>query len=369
MDKNLWGRFLLVVKKLWSSNSQSIVGVDIGSSSIKIVQLRKEKEQAVLETYGELSVGSYAGLSVGQVVQLSEEGAIKMMKDLIKEAGITANRAVIGVSLRNSFVTTIKVPLVKDKSMAEVVQLEARKYIPAPLGEIEMNWQILSRPDDGGEKKKENVLPLVEILLVAIYKEVIQKYQKILDKSGFKTKFFEIEVFSMWRSSLFRPTAPVLLIDLGASTTKMSVVDGGLLRASHTIDRGAQSITNAIAKSLNITFERAEEMKMQLGLSPRPEYKELRNIIESALNIILSDGKHFMLSYRRKYGQSVGQAVLAGGGALLGGMVDTAVKILGIEVIFSDPFSKTSYPAFLQDTLKETGPIFSTAVGLALKKL
>lgn len=375
MEKNLFGKLFPKDIRFWAK-SQGIVGVDIGSSSIKIVQLKKEKEQAVLETYGELATGPYAKGSVGQVVKLSENTVASMLKDLVKESGVNAKDAAVSIPVKDSLVTTIKLPLVAEKDMDEVVRLEARKYIPVPLSEVELDWWIL-QPEKQASEEDEEVddeeietrKEVVEVLLVAIHKEMVQKYQTIFSRAGFKIKLFEIEIFSTWRATAFRQATPIMIIDMGASATKMSIIDSGLLRASHTVDRGAQALTNSISKSLKISFERSEEMKHQIGLSPKPEYAELVRVMDSSLGFMFADAKQFMLNYRRKYNTSVGQVVLSGGGALLKGVVDMAVKNLGVEVVLTDPFNKTEYPPFLQEALKEIGPSFSNSVGLALRGL
>jgi type IV pilus assembly protein PilM len=255
-----------------------------------------------------------------------------------------------------------------------MIKFEARKYVPVPLGEVEMDWWVLDygrkeKAQKRPEAQKKTNIPMAEVLLIAIHKEIVQRYQEIFKKAGLKTKFFEIELFGAWRSSIFRPTTPVMMMDLGALSTKVSVIDRGMLRASHTIDRGAQAITDGISKSLGIGFARAEEMKREIGLSPKPEHKELVNVMEATLNFIFSEAKQFMISYRKKYDDSVGQVVLTGGGALLEGILDLAVKSLGIEIALADPFAKTKYPPFLQETVRQIGPSFSTAVGLALRGL
>src|SRR3989338_4954233 len=100
------GKFDFFKKK-----DESFLGIDIGSSSVKIVQLKKKNEQAILETYGELSVGPYAGVETGQASHIVEDKAIEMLKDLTKEAGAKAQKAAVAVPLRSSFVTVIRLPV------------------------------------------------------------------------------------------------------------------------------------------------------------------------------------------------------------------------------------------------------------------
>lgn len=368
--------------QFWNKN-QSVVGIDIGSSSIKVIQLRKEKEQAVLETYGELAAGPYSGVERGQVVRLPEDKIVAMLKDLFKEAGVNANTAVVAVPLKGSFLTTIKLPQIAGQEMGEMIKFEARKYIPASLEEVEFDWWILPTSEKKGENESGNdenktkdergavqAQKMVEVLLVAILKETVQKYRDVIAKAGIKNASFEIEVFGCARSVLSRQTAPVMIIDLGASTTKISVVDYGILKSTpHFIDKGAHSLTIALSRSMNVSFERAEEMKYEIGLSDRPEHRELVSVMEPVLNFIFAEARQVMTDYRRKYNVSVSRVVLTGGGALLGNIVNMAVKSLGVEVTLGDPVSKTQYPQFLHEVLKGIGPTFATAVGLAMRGL
>ncbi|PIS13290.1 MAG: hypothetical protein COT67_02530 [Candidatus Tagabacteria bacterium CG09_land_8_20_14_0_10_41_14] len=368
MEKSIFSKLFPGNLKFWEKN-QKVVGIDIGSSSVKVVQLRREKERAILETYGELATGPYVKRQIGQVVQLPEEVVVNMLKDLFKEASVTATSAAVSIPVKNTFIAVIDLPLVSEKEMDEMVRLEARKYVPVPIKEVEINWQIIGRSEEKADGQKNEKLQLAEILLVVIHKEVIQKYRGVVEKLGLKMKLIEAEVFSAWRSVIFRPVAPVIVIDMGASSAKMSIVDAGVLRSTYTIDKGSQMITDSISKSLNISFERAEELKREVGLSTRPEYKELASVMESNLNFIFSEAREFMLAYRKKNNKSVSQVFLTGGGAILNGVVDLAVKSLGVETLRADSFAKMDYPAFLQETLKKIGPSFSTASGLALKSL
>ncbi len=355
------------------SASQSIVGVDIGTSSIKIVQLKKEKERAVLETYGALSVGPYASLKVGQAAHLPEAKAVEMIRDLFNESGAKAKDVAVSVGLRNTFVTTIELPAATKSNIGDIVSIEARRYVPLPISEVILDWwvipQALETPEETGDAATLPKRDVIEVLLVAIYKEAIENYKTLMSKAGLKIKMFEIEVFSAIRSSIGREVSPVLLLDLGASVTKMAIVDYGVVRQVHSLDRGSQELTLALSNSLGIDFGRAEEMKQEIGFSPRPEHKEIVSIMEPIMQYIFSEANKFVVDYRRKYNRSIGKVILTGGGALVKGVTNIGVKSFGIEVVLGDPFSKVEYPAFLHTVLKEAGPTFSTALGLALRGL
>lgn len=359
--------------QLWERKGQSVLGIDIGSSSLKAVQLRKEKERAILETYGELATGPYGQAFVGQAVQLVEDKMVEMIKDVIKEAGITTKEAVVSIPLRSSFVTLVDLPQMGEKELAEAVPFEARRYIPVPTQEVVIDWWAI--PEGfGTQKQKEDEVfakkkKTMQVLLVAIHKNIIEKYQSIIKAAGLKAKSFEIEVFSTMRSIIRHELSPILIIDFGASSTKMTMIDYGIVRMSHTIDRGSQDLTSALAKSLGIEFARAEEIKREIGLSPKPEYQQEVGVIEPLLDYVLSDAGRMVEDYRKKSGRAATHVVLAGGGALLNGLVDFTVKRVGLTAKLADPFARLEYPVFLQPVLKDIGPSFATAIGLAMREL
>ncbi len=351
--------------------TRNALGVDIGTAGIKVVQIRKEKERAVLETYGEIATGPYANMSVGQSVKLSEDKAVEALKDVLKEANVTATKAVVSIPLKSSFVTVIKIPVIEGKNMSEMIELEARRYVPVAISEVEMDWWVLpemtedkSEEEQGSSKRK-----FAKVLLVAIHKNVIAKYKDIISRAGLEISGLEIESFSMMRSCVGRETDPVVLIDIGSSAAKMTIVDFGIMMAVHTLPKGSQDLTLAISHSLGVDFSRAEEMKREIGLSELPEHKEIKDIIEPILEYIFADIGRMIRGYQKKHGRTASRVVLTGGGALLKGIVDFSVKRLSLETALADPFSKTEYPAFLSGALKDAGPSFSISLGLALRGL
>ncbi|MBI2627975.1 MAG: type IV pilus assembly protein PilM [Candidatus Niyogibacteria bacterium] len=366
--KNFLSRFY---SDLWQKKGESILGVDFGFSSLKIVQLRKEKERAVLETYGELSVSHYADIGVGQAAILSEDKKTEMLKDLFKESGAKAEKVVSSISLKNSFVITIELPKMADRDLAQAIPYEARRYIPVPITEVEMDWWVLPEEYNAEEKRPDEKLKkeMIRALLVVIHKDILTRQRSFFTNANLKSIAFEVEIFSMVRSSLGRELTPILLIDLGASSTKMAIVDYGIVRVAHSLDKGGQDISEVLSRSLNIDFSRAEKIKRETGLSDQPEHREIKEVISPILDYIFSEAASFSLNYRVKYGRSVSRVALTGGGALMKGIKDFSINKFGLEVSLADPFAKLEYPAFLEPALKEIGPNFATAIGLALRGL
>ena len=165
---------------LFKKGSQ-VLGVDLGSSNLKIVQLKKERRRILLETYGEIATGPYAGLQVGKNAHLLDEKVREMMEDLMREAGSNAKEAIVSLPLRSSFVKVINLPIVSEEELKEAIPFEARKHIPVPTNEVVLNWLILpqgefSKSEDEGFIKERKAQ---DVLLVAIHRDTIEKYQNI----------------------------------------------------------------------------------------------------------------------------------------------------------------------------------------------
>ena len=346
------------------------LGIDIGSSSIKVVQLKKEKERAILQTYGELSISGYADNGeVGKAFVVVDTKLSDALKDVLREAQITVKKAVVSIPLKNSFLTTMEMPLLSDQEMKEAIPYEARKYVPIPLSEAMIDWWIMppmsmdSAASSIGSPKRD----FVSVFLAAVPKEVVEKYESILKKVGLEISGFEIEVFSFARSAIKRDLGSVLLIDLGASSMRLIIADGGSVRATHNVERGSQELSIALAQSLGINFDRAELLKRESGIVHRPETEGVVSVLEPLVDFFASEGERFLLDWKRKGGRPISRVVLGGGGALLKGIVDVMIKRYGVEAEIADPFSKVVYPAFLEPSLMDIGATFTNAIGLALR--
>ncbi|MCC7004599.1 type IV pilus assembly protein PilM [Candidatus Nomurabacteria bacterium] len=362
---------------LFQPKGQSVLGVDIGSSSIKVVQLKKKKGRAVLETYGEIALGPYAGFEIGQATNLPVDKLIEAVKDVIKESNITTTNCGIAIPIKSSLVTIVEMPAFNTRQLAQMIPIEARKYIPVPITEVSLDWSIIpneeeipseeeSRPDSTAPGKK---VEKTDVLVVAIHNEVLTKYQDIVKGANLSSNFFEIEMFSAVRSSLDQDIAPVMVFDMGAGATKIYIVERGVIRGSHIINTGSQNITMNISRSMGVSVAMAEKMKRGIGSNQPAQEKQISEIIDITIDPVFSEAENVMLNYQKRNNKNISKVLLTGGGVSLKGIIEKAKKYLQTEVVFSDPFAKVDAPAFLKDVLKSTGPEFSVAIGIALRKL
>ena len=159
-----------------------------------------------------------------------------------------------------------------------------------------------------------------------------------------------------------------MIVDFGASKTKLSIVEAGIVRVFHVINRGSQDITRNISQSMGIPFQEAEKLKRQVGLDAKANEK-VEKIARLAINYIFTDINSIVFAFEKKYNKNVNKVFLVGGGSLMKGLLEAAKATFKAEVVYSNPFSKVESPAFLEPVLETSGPEFTVAIGLALRKL
>lgn len=361
-------------KRFLNKENTSVLGIDVGSTAIKVVQLKKERGAAVLETYGELSLGPYSNMEIGQVVSPTNNQVASAMSDLLREANTTTKNCGLSIPFSSSLLSLIDMPKLSKEQMAKVIPIEARKYIPVPISEVTLDWFII--PDEekniesfesgeSGKTGKEKT----KVMIVAIHNDILSNYREIVDLVNLNASFFEIEIFATIRAVIGRNLSPTLILDIGAGTTKFFIVEYGIIKLSHVINRGSQDITRTISQSLGFSLTKAEEFKREYGISHESTDTNITEAMLLPLGDMFGEVNRILLSYEKQSNKNVGSVVLTGGGSVLKGLLPFAKERLSTEIVLGNPFEKVEAPAFLEDVLSEVGPEFAVAVGLALRKL
>ena len=351
---------------------KKFLGIDIGTSAIKIVELRRKGGRLILQNYGELEISypeerSFRSFDNGSLM-LSDADIAMAVKSVCQEAKIQTKEVNFSIPDFSTFFTTFKLPIMTADEVPEAIKYEVRPHIPLPLSEITLDWLITE-----GQASKT---PL-KVLVVAIPNDVINQYQQIAAASNLKLKALEPEVFALARSLNFligggngRLTAA--LIDIGARSTTCSILSSGVLKISHSFNLGANELTSALAKSLNIDYNKAEELKKKYGIAETGSNFEkvqqnIKDVLTPLIDELLSESKKIFRDFYSREGKEVQKVILAGSTSFLPGLKDYFSKDLEKEVMIANPFSNISYPAVLAQTLEAKGPSYAIAVGLALK--
>ncbi len=342
----------------------SVVGVDMGSSSIKVVQLDLKKDVVTLGTYGELQLGPYAEKPLGQSVSLETKQEQAALVDVIRESAVTARNAVFAMPLSSSFVTNISLEADKDADLSSMVRVEARKVIPISLSEVTLDWaevEVTKEEEKKSDKNKRNVL------IAAIQNSALDRFKILMQFAGLKNPPTEIECFSSIRGLYSKEDNNVVVVDIGANSSKLYLSKNGLLMRMHRIRAGGMIATKRIADVFEIGFDDAEIKKQAITRSDS-DFGEVQRAHHSSYERGFREFKQVIQEYEQKTGFEIKSIYLSGGGSLFPGTDTLLSEAMGRDVIISNPFSKVAYPAFMEDTMKEIGPSFTVALGAALRK-
>lgn len=338
-------------------------GLDIGTYSIKVLQLRRTEDQLHLETYGELEMAAYDSLPPGSITNIGEEKLITAIRDLFLASKITATGITFSISMQDCFFSSITVPKVSDKELATLIPIEARKYLPVQLSEVKLNYW---RTETGNKESAQDT-----VAIVAVKNEIFEKYSRLSEKLGFKDFTFEIESLSGARTVLrqIKEDVPIFHLDIGGKISFATLIHERIVKASNVIQKGSYDNTSQISKILGIGIDVAEEAKRIFGYLGDDSSPHLAEIMGLASYPLFDDVKHLLLQHERKYNINIEKVVLSGGGGLQKGLKKLLSEFLEREVILIDSFSDFALPDNLREALKDEDGKYAIASGLAMKNL
>lgn len=335
---------------LFFKKKPSILGVDIGTSDIKIVQLTHEGERPHLDTYGIVNLSYQLNTDDSNAVVAK---AADILKQLVEHAGATTKRCVISLPNSAVFTSIIEMPDLSEKDLEKAIQFEAKKYVPLPISEVILSWSVVGKNEAAKTRS---------ILLTAVPKHLRESYLKLFALAGLELEVIEIEALALIRSLVFDTKSNHVIIDIGAKSTGINFIKEGFLQLSRSVNVGGDTITSQIAQVLNISQSRAEQFKKDFGISGTFIPEAVKPVLETIRN----ETKQLFTIYQAK-GVSVGKVVLVGGGAGLPGLVEFFSE-LGVPVELGDPLHALSYPPAVETVLRRYALHLSVAIGLAMNK-
>lgn len=352
--------------------SKSKLGIDIGTASIKIAELDKKGGRFSLENYGlfELKGTSSADASGQSILKLPDDEIVWGIKEVMKKAGIKSRDAVASIPSFSTFSTVIEMPYLSEKDLANAIPFEARKYIPIPLDEVSLDWSIIGISDDKGPvaASSSSKPTVVEVFIAAVPKDETARYVKIMSSAGLNLRALELENSALIRALLGNDLEPTAIVNIGGRSTSIILVNKGYERISHNYEVGGFEITKSIARSLNITIEKAEELKRRFGLKEIDE-----NIINEAMGSLVDmmafETQKTISNYEQSKKQKVSRIMLVGGMANMPNFLTYLKSKINREVMVGNAFARVVYPQSLSSNIQELSNAFSVAVGLAMREI
>ncbi len=343
--------------------SGSVLGVDIGTVSVKCVELGMKQERFALMNYGILESREYL-LHPNRALQtsslkISEQDATALLKTALLEMKSKTKIAVASIPAFAAFMTVLDMPLLSREETTKAVLFQAPQHIPLPIHEVALDWMKVDE-FDGPERTRYQ-----RIFLIAIPETVIHSYKTIFHNAGLELTALEVDGLAFARALFPTETPPTLLIDLGAEATSMFVMGGGVMHYASETDYGGIYLTQAIARSLGITLMRAEELKRRRGLLKGGAESELSTLTLPYLDVILQEVSHVREVYERRYSKKVERIMLAGGAANLLGVEKYFSAETGLPSVSPSAFRGMEYDLRLEPALRELQNELPVAIGLA----
>lgn len=346
---------------------KSFLGAEIGTTTIKLVELIRSGKEIRLKNYGILETYGYlerfnSALQTSSLKALESEISA-YLSIILRHAKIKTRNVTAALPSFSAFTTLIELPDMPANELPEAMAFQARQYVPLPIASVRLDYIKV------GERTDESGLKLQQIFLVSIPNEQIERYQRIFRGAGLNLGALEVEGMSLARVLTRGIQEPTLIIDLGARSTSFAVAKDGFLRFEAQTDFAGGSITQAIASGLNIAPRRAEELKQQRGLLGSGGESELSTLMLPILDVIINEARRAKENFEKSYKEGITNAVLIGGGANLLGIEDYFTKQLGIKTVKANPFRNIVYPPELDPIIKKSGPAFAVALGTAIRGL
>lgn len=358
------------ISQIFKIRPKNFLGVDIGDSSVRVVELSRKGQGFRLENYGEMKWKNMGkeplrAIKERSALKLSNKEIAKNINVIIKEAEIDIKDACFSIPDFGTFFTNIDLPIMEEEEIEQAVKYQVRPYIPLSLKDVTLDWTIIE-----GEPGKTKL----KVLVVAIPNTVITSYKEIAQYTDLNLKFLEPEVFPLTRAAIKNEEEKKVtaLIDMGATSTTCSVLENKTVKVSHSFNIAGNELTNVIARSLNIDYNKAEELKTKQGLLPSSEVensKNIRKLLSPLVDSILEEIKKAFRSFYLQEGKEVQSVILSGGLSMMPGLKEFFAVELKKPVTIIDPFDKIETHGALINILKEKGPYYGVAIGLALKGL
>lgn len=363
--------------ELFKTKRNHFVGIDFGTSSIKVVELSYSDQKTKLENYGLVDLN----LSNHNVLKLSsfEQTLNDALKKLIAKMNIGSVPAYVSIAGFSGLITIIDLPDMPDDELAKAIQFEAHKYIPSALDEIALSWEVIDRKKEVGNRDEPNVISKlrlrndssgksggkIKVLLVAAPKKDIEHCDRLVSGVGLEVSAIELETFSIARSLVGEDSGVFLVVDIGSRATNIILVEKGVIQVNRNIDAGGDEITSTIVDAMNISRPRAEIFK-------KSEKDMLNNretaIVVPVLDLIVGELRRIIGAYEEKNKNSViSGVILSGGTARMSGIEEYFSHSLGQNVRIGNPWRSVAIDNEVLPFTKELGSSFAVALGLALR--
>ncbi len=340
---------------------KNMIGIDIGTASVKVVEVSRWGQGKTLENYGEIKSGAlykepFRNVEKGNYM-LSNYFVSRAVRAILDEAKIKTKAAIFSIPDFSTFCTSFELPPMSANELKDAVYYNAPQYIPLPITETTLDWKLIGGTP--GDKQSS-----LKIFLVAIPNQIIQDYQTVAQLAGIELYAVEAEALGLVRALVKENKNCVCIIDIGVQSTTINIVEKNNLKNSYSFDFAGSQLTYSISSALGLGHVEAEELKNREGLTSSRE--EISKTLYLLIDPLLIEVKKILGDFYQQEGKEVDTIYLTGGTSGLPGLREYFSEVLKKKVEVPNCFSELLYPPILGETLKNMAPSFSVAMGVAL---
>jgi type IV pilus assembly protein PilM len=348
---------------MWGKK-KDVIGLDIGCSSIKLVELREDKKGYKLQN---LAISPLPPEAIVDGALMDSVTIIDTIRDVIANSKTKTKDVVTSVSGHSVIVKKISLPLMTEAELEESIQWEAERYIPFDINDVNIDFQIFGAAPENPE--------VMDVVLVAAKKDIINDYVSIIMESGLNPVVIDIDSFALENMLAINyevaKEETVAIVNVGASVTNIDIIKNNVSAFTRDIFKGGNQITEEIQRQLHVDHEEAEKIKVgsKVDLTSQSVIENVLKTASESLAVEIGNSLDFFQSTTTY--EKIGKLYLSGGGSKIKGFDIILQQQIGIPVEIANPFKKVDYSGknFDLEYLREIGPIMAVGVGLASRKV
>lgn len=336
-------------------DDDNFFGLDLGASSIKIVQLKNVHGRPSLVTYGDIEIP--AGLLASDS-SIDQDKLAEIVKKLAQDAQVSTSNVVASLSATYSYVSIITTPKISHDELTTSIRYQADKYIPMPIEQVKIDYMVLGPATNPEEQ---------EVLLVAAPSTLADKYLNIIQKAGLELMALEVNAIAQIRSLVPENAPTTMIADIGSIATDITIVRDKVPRLIRSVNYGGNAIVRITGQNLGLNADQAGQFVRKFGMSKDKlegqVYKSIKPVVDGLIEEITKSLRY----YQEHSQEKIEKIILTGGGSALVELPQYLANTLGIVVEIGSPWVNVSYPQELTTKLSSISLNYSNAVGLAMR--
>lgn len=338
------------------TSENEFVGVDIGSTALRIVQIKKDSGRNNLIAFASVPIPGSISRSDSK---LDMQTVAQIIKNLFETTKISTKSVVTSLPTSSVFSTIIKMPPMSKGELAKAVKFQAEQNIPLKIEDVRFDWQVV---------RENPITKETAVMIVAAPKTKTERMLELFEMAGKQVVYLETSAIAVARA-LSQPNDPLtMILDIGAIATELTIIENGVVSHVRSLPSAGFALTRSVSQSLGLDIEQAEQFKIRFGLSENKLEGQVFRAMEPVLTNVIEEIRRSLKFYLDQFGGALKKIVLTGGGSCTPEILSYLRSELNIEVVQGDPWTNIVYDPNLKGELNENAFTFACAVGLAKRE-